>query len=135
MENLLAVLCILALLPVCLTADAPNVNLMNAAKPGTKMPVTGIGTGFYNHQPGSDRPGEVWNDTIAEKAIMEWIALGGRHIDGCVDYRDQIHMYNYELFQCIKCTIRMYYLNLCWLVITDFNPKLMIDRICWHHQL
>ena len=35
---------ILALLPVCLAAEAPSVTLTNAAKPGVKMPVTGIGT-------------------------------------------------------------------------------------------
>ena len=94
MENLLAIVYTLALLPACLTAEAPSVTLMNAAKPGTKMPVTGIGTGYYNHQPGSDKPGEVWNDTIAEKVIKEWIALGGRRIDGCVDYGDQIGIGN-----------------------------------------
>ena len=90
----IALVCTLALLPTCLTAEAPSVTLMNAAKPGTKMPVTGIGTGFYNHHPGSDKPGEVWNDTIAEKAIKEWIVLGGRRVDGCVDYGDQIGIGN-----------------------------------------
>ena len=86
--------CLLTLLPVCLMADAPSVMLMNAAKPGTKMPVTGIGTGGYNHQPGTGRPGEVWNDTVAEKAIKEWITLGGHRIDGAVDYGDQVGIGN-----------------------------------------
>lgn len=91
---MLALVYLLTLLPVSLGDDAPSVTLMNAAKPGTKMPVTGIGTGYYNHQQGSGRPGEFWNDTIAEKAIKEWITLGGRRIDGCVDYGDQIGIGN-----------------------------------------
>ena len=66
---------------------------MNAAKPGTKMPITGIGTGGYNHEPGTG-PDEVWNDTVTEKAIKEWIALGGRRIDGSFDYGDQVGVGN-----------------------------------------
>ena len=89
----LAVVCLLTLLPVCLTADAPSVTLMNAAKPGTKMPVTGIGTGGYNRRPGSG-PGEVWNDTVSEKAIKEWLAVGGRRIDGAIEYGDQLGVGN-----------------------------------------
>ena len=50
-----------ALLPVCL----------NAAKPGVKMPVTGLGTWGYVHEPGTGRSGEVWNDTVAGKAVKE----------------------------------------------------------------
>ena len=84
---------LLTLLPVCLTADVPSVTLMNAAKPGTKMPVAGIGTGGYNRRPGVG-PGEVWNDTVSEKAIKEWLAVGGRRIDGAIEYRDQVGVGN-----------------------------------------
>ena len=62
------------------TADVPSVKLMNAAKDGVMMPATGIGTGSY-HQ---------WNDDIAQKAIGQWLALGGRRVDGSVDYGDQV---------------------------------------------
>ena len=87
-------LIILALLPVCLTAEAPSVTLMNGAKPGVKMPVTGLGTWGYVHEPGTGRPGEVWNDTVAEKAVKEWLALGGRRIDGSLGYEDQVGVGN-----------------------------------------
>ena len=90
----LTVICVLTLLPAHLAAEVPSVTLMNAAKPGTKMPVSGIGTWGYVHEPGTGRPGEVWNDTVAEKAIREWIALGGRRIDGSNGYRDQVGVGN-----------------------------------------
>ena len=67
---------------------------MNAAQTGMKMPVTGIGTGSYSHEPNSGRPGEVWNDTVAEKAMKEWLALGGRRIDGSAGYGDQVGVGN-----------------------------------------
>ena len=87
-------LIILALLPVCLTAEAPSVTLMNGAKPGVKIPVTGLGTWGYVHEPGTGRPGEIWNDTVAEKAVKEWLALGGRRIDGSLGYEDQVGVGN-----------------------------------------
>ena len=65
---------------LCSTAGVPSVKLMNAAKDGVMMPGTGIGTGSY-HQ---------WNDDIAQKAIGQWLALGGRRVDGCVDYGYQV---------------------------------------------
>ena len=71
-------------------ADAPSVTLMNAAKSGVKMPVAGIGSWSYVHIPGTKVPGEVWNDTVAEKAISEWLMLGGRRIDGAILYGDQV---------------------------------------------
>ena len=76
--------------PLELVAEVPSVTLMNAAKPGMKMMVPGIGTWGYVHEPGTGVPGEVWNDTVAEKAISEWLMLGGRRIDGAIDYRDQV---------------------------------------------
>ncbi len=66
------------------TLSVSSVTLMNAAKSGVKMPVVGIGTWSYG------RPGEVWNDTVAEKAISEWLMLGGRRIDGAILYGDQV---------------------------------------------
>jgi len=72
------------------TADGPTVTLTNAAKPGLKMPVAGIGTWSYVHVPGTGIPGEVWNDTVGEKAVKEWLALGGRRIDGASHYGDQV---------------------------------------------
>ena len=70
--------------------DVPSVTLMNAAKSGTKMSVSGMGTWGYVHKPGTGIPGEVWNDTTAEKAVSEWIKLGGRRIDGSMGYQDQV---------------------------------------------
>ena len=67
---------------------------MNAAQTGMKMPVTGIGTWGYIHEPNTGRPGEVWNDTVAEKAMKEWLALGGRRIDGSAGYGDQVGVGN-----------------------------------------
>ena len=86
----MALVFLLILIPPKVFASAPDVDLMNAAKPGSKMPVTGIGTWGYVHTPGTGRPGEVWNDTTAEKAVSEWIKLGGRRIDGSIGYRDQV---------------------------------------------
>ena len=68
--------------------DVPSVTLKNAAKPGTRMPVAGIGTWAYVHSP-SQGPGEMWNDSVAEKAVKEWLMLGGRRIDGAITYGDQ----------------------------------------------
>ena len=85
---------LVSLLPLHLVAESPSVTLMNAAKPSTKMPVSGIGTWGYVHQPGTGKPGEVWNDTVAEKAISKWIALGGRRVDGSIGYGDQVGVGN-----------------------------------------
>ena len=82
---------VLALLAgVGLAADEHSVPLMNAAKPGMKMPVVGIGTWGYVHSPGTGIPGEVWNDTVAEIAIGQWLSMGGRRIDGSQGYGDQV---------------------------------------------
>ena len=80
----LALWFLFASFPLFVVSDDPSVTLMNGAKPGTKMPVTGIGTAGYGN------PGEVWNDDVAEKAIGQWLSLGGRRIDGSVDYGDQV---------------------------------------------
>ena len=85
-----ASLILAALLPPCLLADSPSVTLMNAAKPGLKMPVTGLGTWGYVHQQNTGVPGEVWNDSIAETVVGQWLALGGRRIDGALGYMDQV---------------------------------------------
>ena len=77
-----------------MAGDAPSVTLMNAAQTGMKMPVAGIGTWGYVHEPNTGRPGEVWNDTVAEKAMKEWLALGGRRIDGSSSYKDQVGVGN-----------------------------------------
>ena len=69
--------------------NVPSVTLMNAASPGTKMPVTGIGTGAYVHEPGT-QPGEVWTNDVTEKAVSQWLALGGRRIDASYNYLNQI---------------------------------------------
>ena len=70
-------------------ADIPTVTLMNAAQPGTKMPVPGIGTGGYVFAPRT-QPGEIWDNDVAEKAIGEWLRLGGRRIDTAFSYLDQV---------------------------------------------
>ena len=92
--EVLVFLSLLFVLPTISAADGPSVTLKNAAQPGTKMPVTGIGTWGYVHQPGTGIPGEVWNDTVAEKAMKEWLALGGRRIDGSLGYGDQVGVGN-----------------------------------------
>ena len=77
-----------------IAVEMPSVPLKNAAKPGMKMPVAGIGTWGYVHQQGTGIPGEVWNDTVAEKAIKQWLSLGGRRIDGSLGYQDQVGVGN-----------------------------------------
>ena len=80
---------ILALLPLATTSvDVPTVPLMNAAKTGMRMPVIGIGTGGYVFSPAT-QPGEIWDSDVAEKAVGQWLALGGRRIDASYSYRDQ----------------------------------------------
>ena len=81
--------CLTSLFLVCSADSVPHVTLMNAALPGTKMPVTGIGTGAYVHEPGT-QPGEIWTDEVAEKAVSKWLALGGRRIDAAYNYHNQI---------------------------------------------
>ena len=80
---------LLAVFHVCLAIDVPEVTLMNAALSGTKMPVTGIGTGAYVHEPRT-QPGEIWTDDVAEKAVGQWLALGGRRIDAAYNYLNQV---------------------------------------------
>ena len=72
------------LLALCRATDLPSVKLMNAAKDGVMMPVAGIGTWGYGS------PGETWNDDVAEKAIGQWLSLGGRRVDGAKGYGDQV---------------------------------------------
>ena len=61
-----------------------SVRLHNAAEEGMTMPVVGIGTGGYGP------PGETWDDASAEKAITQWLSVGGRRIDTSLDYGDQV---------------------------------------------
>ena len=89
-SQVVSVVCLLVLLPLYDAVDVPSVTLMNGAKPGSKMPVSGIGTWGYVHQPGTGKPGEVWNDTVATTAIGKWLSLGGRRIDGSMGYGDQV---------------------------------------------
>ncbi|XP_065196639.1 uncharacterized oxidoreductase YtbE-like [Sycon ciliatum] len=69
-------------------AAVSSVPLRNAAVPGLRMPVVGIGTGGYAFSP--SQHGEIWNDTTAQKAVRKWIQLGGRRIDASYSYTDQI---------------------------------------------
>jgi len=71
------------------SAQIPSIALSNGAVPGLKMPVTGLGTGGYIHEE-TGIPGEIWNDSVAEQATMEWLSLGGRHIDAALKYLDQV---------------------------------------------
>ena len=84
MKLLPALLLQVWLLVLCSAADIPSVKLSNAAKDGVNMPVAGIGTGAYGS------PGESWNDDIAEKAIGEWLSMGGRRVDTSFGYGDQV---------------------------------------------
>lgn len=63
--------------------DVPTVPLYNGAKSGVKMPAMGIGTFGYG------APGEIWNDSVAQKAVSEFLNVGGRRIDTAYDYGDQ----------------------------------------------
>jgi hypothetical protein len=52
----------LSVIGLCLAAnDVPSVPLHNAALPGMKMPIIGIGTGGYGNASGWG--GEYWNNT------------------------------------------------------------------------
>jgi diketogulonate reductase-like aldo/keto reductase len=67
----------------------PGVKLRNAAQPGEEYPVVGLGTGGYGNS-GSPSP-ECWwdvcdNGTVAEEAILAWLAMGGRRIDDATSY-------------------------------------------------
>lgn len=78
----------------CLAAadfDARSVPLVNGAKSGVRMPIVGIGTGGYGP------PGETWDDSVAERAVTEFLRLGGRRIDTSLSYDDQ---------QGIACTVK-----------------------------
>jgi len=74
---------------ICSTniAPGPSVLLRNAAQPGVRMPVTGLGTGTYGEPDGTY--GEYWTDEIAETATLSWLKLGGRRIDGSYGYPGQ----------------------------------------------
>lgn len=70
----------------------PSVPLGNAAVTGARYPVIGLGTGGYG-SPSAKEP-ECWWDicddgSIAEKAIGEWLDLGGRRIDDATSYYHQ----------------------------------------------
>lgn len=80
----LGLLSVLFALVSAISADQPSVPLGNAAVPGLRMPVAGIGTWGYGS------PGETWSDAIALKAVSTWLKLGGRRIDGSLGYGDQV---------------------------------------------
>ena len=81
---------VLALVAVhtSVAVEVPAVTLMNAAMPGMKMPVTGLGTGAYVYEPRTE-PGEIWTVDVAEKAVGEWLDFGGRRIDASLSYRNE----------------------------------------------
>ena len=79
---------VLAIINTCVAFEVPTVTLMNAAAPGTKIPVVGIGTGAYVSKPGTE-PGEIWTDDVAEKAVGQWLNLGGRRIDASLNYLNE----------------------------------------------
>ena len=86
------VLCILMLAlvrPSLSSAQVPSVTLSNCAIPGLKMPVAGLGTGGYVHED-TGIPGEIWNDSVAERSTTKWLTLGGRRIDAALKYLDQV---------------------------------------------
>ena len=87
---MIIIVVVLSSIYLCSGVSVPTVTLKNAAKPGTEMPAVGIGTWGYVHTPGTGRPGEVWNDTVAEMAIKKFLQAGGRRIDGAHDYHDQL---------------------------------------------
>ena len=79
---------VLALLRVILdAAEVPTVKLNNAARSDTNMPAVGIGTGGYSFTPTT--PGEIWSDSVAEKAVTTWFKVGGRRVDTAYSYHDQ----------------------------------------------
>lgn len=79
---------LLIALHACVALEVPTVTLQNAAAPGTKMPAIGIGTGAYVYEPRT-APGEIWTEDVAEKAIGQWLDMGGRRIDASLSYRNQ----------------------------------------------
>jgi len=67
----------------------PSQLLKNAAKPGERYPVIGLGTGGYGAT--ADQKPECWwdicdNGSVAEAAILKWLELGGRRIDDATSY-------------------------------------------------
>jgi len=59
----------------------PSVRLYNAAKKDVMMPINGLGTGVYDGGPNID--------ARARAASKLFMSLGGRRIDGAVDYPGQ----------------------------------------------
>jgi diketogulonate reductase-like aldo/keto reductase len=51
------------------------------------MPIVGLGTGGYGDKNGQG--GEHWDDDVAYRATLDWLALGGRRIDTSLNYGDQ----------------------------------------------
>ena len=81
-------LLLLVAVHACVATEVPSVLLQNAAAPGMKMPVIGIGTGAYVYEP-RKVPGEIWTEDICEKASKQWLDMGGRRIDASLSYRNQ----------------------------------------------
>lgn len=59
-----------------------SFELHNAAEPGLNIPIIGLGTGPYPN-------GDKWDDSVAEKAVAEFLKLGGRRIDTSLMYGTQ----------------------------------------------
>eukprot|EP01065_Artemidia_motanka_P021086 TRINITY_DN2513_c0_g1_i1.p1 TRINITY_DN2513_c0_g1~~TRINITY_DN2513_c0_g1_i1.p1 ORF type:complete len:392 (+),score=112.40 TRINITY_DN2513_c0_g1_i1:68-1243(+) len=79
---------------LCLAGAAPmpSFPLQNAADPGQRFPVVGLGTGGYGDKNGTNP--ECWWEScdggvLARDAIKNWLQLGGRRIDDADSYFHQ----------------------------------------------
>ena len=76
----------------------PSVTLLNAAKPGVKMPFVGLGTGGYGSEIGGcGRYPEGWAEPhcgdAAFNATMQWLTVaGGRRVDNADSYGNMATM-------------------------------------------
>jgi hypothetical protein len=84
-------------LAACSGVAAQNeyVNLYNAAAPGQQMPAIGLGTGGYGttHNAYGAYP-ECWMEIVGcgnytITAVKQWLAVGGRRLDGSDSYDTQ----------------------------------------------
>jgi diketogulonate reductase-like aldo/keto reductase len=83
-----AILLLAALtLATCALAAVPSVPLHNGAVPGLRMPILGLGTGGFGHYGGIG--GDVWDDSVSQKAVRTFLMYGGRRIDSSLDYKTQ----------------------------------------------
>ncbi len=81
-------------------AGVPSVALRNAAQPGLTMPAIGLGTGAYSDNPlGYDVYPQCWVTSAGcgawvERAVSEFISVGGRRIDSANSYQNQVSVGN-----------------------------------------